>query len=220
MLHISYSGEEAFDLILITARIITKLGHRILIIDLSDTGALKKAINHGMDLDSSEHIVNYRDINYTRKIPTDDEMSDFGPCVCIFNFGYKLPKMLYCRFDANIVVLNTYPHVIEKANVMMEGKEYDPEKLSIVIRDIIRVDDVERVKNEITFPHKDSNESYLYHDAADYENSIRVMTKQVVDFSGISASMEKYIIHFIQSNFSDHSIHEIKRAFNSAKKGR
>lgn len=220
MFHLSYSGEEAFDLILYMARTLTKLKYRVLIIDLSDSGAMKRAIHHGMDLDSSEHIVNYRDINYTRKIPSDEEMTTFGPGVVIFNFGYKLPKKLNCRYDENIVILNTFPHVVEKINDMMQGKDHDPEKLTILIRDIFSIDDVERIKKTITFPYREEKNYYFFHDDADYENAINIMNKQIVDFTGISASMENFIIKHIQKNFPNHSILEIKRALKAARKGR
>ena len=77
MICMGYAGLEAYDLILYIGRVYTKLGQRVLIVDLSSSEALKNSIKHGMGLDSFIDIINYRDINYVRRIPTEEELVDF-----------------------------------------------------------------------------------------------------------------------------------------------
>lgn len=218
---ISYIGEEAYDIILYTARTITKLNYRVLIVDLSESNAFKNAIYHGMELDSTKDIVNYRDINYVRRVPTNEELEIFKEGVIFIAYGYNYLCDTFHSSEINIV-FNTCPHIIEKINSFV-GKQPKGTKeciVNILIRDAVSIDDVDRTKKAVIFPFSDTKDNYIYHDMNDYETALNCQLKQVVNFNGLSAGMEKHITGHIHRLFPEINGYHIKKAFNIARKGK
>jgi hypothetical protein len=220
MVCISYAGEEAFDVILYIGRTLTKLNYRILIVDLSDSKALLNSINHGMDIDSSKDIVNYRDINYTRKVPTSEELAAFNSGIVLVAYGrnFKRDVILPCK-ELNIVI-NTFPHVIDEINTLIKGATIGAERVHILIRDIVSIDDTDRVKEAVKFQYEDEKDNYLYMDVSDYECAVNCQVNQVINFTNITSRMEKYITYHIGGILPNISHGQIKKALNAARKGR
>lgn len=220
MVSISYIGEEAFDIVLYMARTMTKLNYRVLIIDLSDSTALYKSIYHGMDLDSRETIVNYRDINYTRKAPSNEELEPFSTGVVFVVYGYSNNMNFQLPFLETNVVINTFPHVIERVNSMMMDMEGTGFNHRLLIRDILSIDDLERVKSELSFTYEDDKNDYLYLDLDDRESAVNCQVKQIVNFANVSGRMESYITGHLHVIFPQINMSYIKKAFKEARKGR
>jgi hypothetical protein len=128
MLCIGFAGCEAFDVILYMGRTLTKLNYRVLIIDLSDTGALNKAIYHGMNLDSYKDIVNYRDINYIRRMPKEEELMAFKEGIMLIVYGLNITEHTISCNVMNIVV-NTFPYALEKINSLVLKSELHVDQL-------------------------------------------------------------------------------------------
>lgn len=219
MLSIGYVGCEAFDLVLYIGRTLTKLNYRVLIIDLSDTGSLLHTIKHGMGLDSKEDIINYRDINYTRKIPSTDELTMFQGGVIFMVYGYHYMENLPFECSMVNVVTNTYPHVINKVNEFVKQSTLKIKNCKLLIRDIVTLDDVDRVKKAISFPYDNLDINYLYLEMNDYESSVECQMSQIVRFTKISSRMEKYIIGQIRNMFPQLKFTKIKRALVAARRG-
>jgi hypothetical protein len=220
MVCISYVGEEAYDVILYMGRTLTKLNYRVLIIDLSETKALFNAINHGMGLDSNQDIVNYRDINYTQRLPSKEELAVFQSGVIYVSYGnnYRSEVILPCE-EFNVVI-NSFPHTIEKINLLMGSAKCESENINLLIRDIVSIDDVDRVKSAVNFPFQNHKGEYLYLDASDYECAVNCQVKQIVKFSNISSHMKKYIILHIHRLFPDLKESRIKKALKAAGRGK
>lgn len=218
MICTGYVGCEAFDVVLYISRTLTKLNYRVLIIDLSASEALHKSINHGMGLNSLEEIVNYRDVNYTRKIPLKEELETFqgGVVFIIYGDDYRNEDQLECQ-SFNIVV-NTFPHMIDRINSLLQNVLGKKERIRLLIRDIVTIDDVDRVKRAM-LPIKTEKVSYLYYDVTDYENAINCQITQVIRFNKITSRMEKYIIEQIHDLLPELKITKIKRAMTVARKG-
>lgn len=216
---IGFAGCEAFDVVLYISRTLTKLKYRVLIIDLSGTGALTSAIKHGMQLDSSQEIINYRDINYTRKIPSDDELKVFSEGVIITVYGNHYINCSPLECMSMNVVVNRYPHMIAKINELMQDLSRHGNKFNLLVRDVLSVDDVDVVLNDITMAEKFDKVSHLYFDLGDYESAIQCQRKQVVRFAKISSTMEKYILNQIYEVFPTIKKSKIKKAISLAKKG-
>lgn len=219
MYNISYSGCESFDVVLYIARTITKLKHRVLLIDLSETGALLRSIKHSMELDSQNDIVNYRDINYIRKYPSEKEMKEFqnGVIIVVHNFKYNNDHPI--PFNMVNVVVNPYPHIIDKVSDMIKSSPMQENNVRLLVRDILTQDDIDRVKISLSLPPKVENVSYLYVDNDDISSSIECQINQVVRFTNISSRMKKYIIDQVQVIFPKENSNKIKKAFVEARKG-
>lgn len=221
MISIGYAGLEAFDVILYIGRTLTKLNKRVLIIDLSDTGAMTRTIKHGMGLDSSTSIVNYRDINYTRTIPTSEEFDDFHNGVVIVNFGcyYNNLSNTPIVLDGISVVSSTFPSHVSVIKKLLKRINKDIDNVRVLIRDVINSDDLERVVNSLDLSEKPKRISFIYYNADDYENSINCQVSQVVRFTKISSEMEKYIISEIHNIYPDIKKKVIHKAITMARKG-
>lgn len=219
MICIGYTGCEAFDVILYTGRILAKLNYRVLIVDLSESGALKKAINHGMGLDSSKEIVNYRDINYLRRIPTSKELDDFLEGVVFVDYGMHYVDGFPMALQQLNLVVNTLPHVIEGVNELLKEVIHCKDKYNLLIRDAITIDDVDLVVDTIDLPAKINRISYLYHDISDYECAVECQISQIVRFKKISTRMKKCIVQQIQDILPQLKTYKISKAMIAAKWG-
>lgn len=219
MVCIGYIGVEAFDIILYIGQTLSKLKYPVLIVDLSDSGALKKSIYHGMDIDSTNDIVHYRNLNYISRIPHKDELEEFNDGMVIVVFGFNYINIPDISLDFLYIVVNSLPSNIDRVNTLLNVIPTDNLKINLLARDIISIDDLERIKNSINFPDKPSRIDYLYLDIADYENAIRCQIFQVVRFKRISSRMKKIIVSGIQDIIPNIKQSKIRRAAFFAGKG-
>jgi hypothetical protein len=217
MVCVGYAGYEAFDVILYIGRTLTKLNYRILIVDLSGTGALFHSIYHGMDLDSAEGIVNYRDINYIRRMPSKEELKLFQNGVVLISYGRHDINPEQSELKSLTFVVNIFPHIIEQVNVCMQRIVTNNNRL--LIRDMVSVDDIDSVKGMLRYPNKIEKIYPLYLENADYENAVKCQVQQIVRFKKLSSGMEKYIIDQIHDIFPQLTAAKIRRAITAAKKG-
>ena len=219
MICIGFAGCEAFDIILYMGRTLAKLNYPILIIDISDSGALVKAINHGMGLDSRKDIVNYRNVNYLRRIPKEDELLLFQEGIILVDYGFHSSEELPLACNVLNIVLNTYPHIIDKINTLMSSSNWKADIRQLLHRDIITPDDIDRVISKIEF-ECDNMQNYLYLNLDDYFCSVNCQVKQSLKFIRLSSGMKKYIISQVHDIIPQIKLNKIKNAFVSAGKGR
>lgn len=220
MVCISYVGEEAYDVILYMGRTLTKLNYRVLIIDLSGTKALCKAVKHGMELDSNQDIVNYRDINYTQRFPSMEELASYISGVIFVSYGNNYRSDVILPYDEINIVINPFPHTIEKINLLMDSVMCVGVNINLFIRNIVSIDDIDRVKGAVSFPFQYHKGDYLYLEASDYECAMNCQITQIVKFTNISSHMKKHIIRHIHRLFPDLRESRIKKALNTAGRGR
>lgn len=219
MISVGYAGCEAFDIILYIGRTLTKLNYRVLIVDLSGSGAYQKAVQHGMGLDSSQDIVNYRDINYTRKILSSEELKAFhdGVVFVVYGMNYFNDLPFECK-QLNVVV-NTFPHMLDDVSGIMKEALYHKDKYNLLIRDIVTIDDVDIVEKTFAISSKLNRVNYLYLDISDYESAVECQLSQIVKFTKISIRMKKYIIEQIHELLPQLKTAKISNAMNAAKRG-
>jgi hypothetical protein len=214
-----YIGCEAFDLILYICRTLTKLKYRVLIIDFSDSAALLQSIKLGMGLDSLKEIINYRDINYTRRIPDKEELELFKDGAVFINYGntYQHEYQLECE-SINIVV-SIFPHMIQEINKYLKTKISQNETYKVLIRDMITPDDADRVLEALELPEKADKISTLYLDMNDYESAVNCQISQTARFTKISKQTKQYITGQILDMFPKLTKNRVKRAMTLARKG-
>lgn len=194
MVCIHYVGAEAFDIVLYTGHALARLKYPVLIVDLSDSGALKSAIHHGMDIDSRKEAVSYRDINYIRRIPDQYELQKFADGAVLVVFGFNYSYIPNLRPACINVVVNAFTHVLDKVNFLISNCIPDNIDLRLLVRDIITPDDLEIIKSRINFTIKPDCINYLYLDFKDYENAIRCQRLQAVKLGRASRRMKKLIL--------------------------
>ena len=219
MICIGYIGVEAFDIILYIGKSISMLNYPLLIIDLSGTGALNMTIYHGMDLDSRDNIVQYRNINYTRRVPDDRELKDYEEGVIFVVYGFNYTEDLPIHPDHLNIVVNPFPHNIHRVNRALYKVLAENINIRVWVRDIVTIDDFERVKGSIIPALKSHSAMYLYYDINDYENAVRCQNSQVIRFRRISTGMRKAIMTELSDIFPSIKPSIIRRAFCLARKG-
>jgi len=217
MTSVVFAGMEAFDIVLYISGTAVVLGRRIMIIDLSDTGAIAKVIHQGMGMDSSKDIVHYRGIDYMQRIPRNEELEEFEEGVVFTVCGFNFPDSLPFRTDILNIVTDSMPSCMDRITGLICLKTADDSIVdNIIVRDVITEDDYERVIRSL---NGKSNYMYLYHDASDYENALRCQLKQTVRFDKISAAMKRVVIKLTGDIFPDIKPSVIRKAFMRARKG-
>lgn len=219
MICIGYIGCEAFDVILYSGRILSKLNYKVLIVDLSKSGALRTSINHGMGLDSSKQIVTYRDINYLRRVPTADELEEFQEGVLFVDYGMNYNNDFLIELHQMNLVVNTLPHMIEAVNELLNRVIRYNSKCNLLIRDARSIDDVDFVVDTLKLPSDFYQISYLYHDFSDYESAVNCQISKVIRFTKISPRMKKCILQQIKDIFPQLKADKISKAMLAARWG-
>ncbi|CRZ33727.1 hypothetical protein DFR55_12215 [Herbinix hemicellulosilytica] len=193
MVCVGFLGTEAFDIILYIGHTLAKLKYPVLIVDLSDSGALKNVIYHGMDLDSMNEIVHYRNLNYIRKVPGCYELNEYKDGAVLISFGYSYRDIRPLKLDYMNIVVNPFTHVMNKVAGIMNDTLPNDIKLKLIVRDILSPDDLETVKNSINMESDPDSISYLYLDFKDYENALRCQQLQTVNIRKVSKRMKKLV---------------------------
>ena len=88
-----------------------------------------------------------------------------------------------------------------------------------MVRDIVSMDDFERVKSSIKCPESHADYEYLYYDTYDYENALKCQLLQVIQFRRISSRMRRIIIDKISKLLPDIKPSSVRKAFLRARKG-
>lgn len=219
MICIGYAGCEAYDLILYIGRTLTKLNYRVLIVDLSSSEALKISIRHGMNLDSRINIVNYRDINYIRRVPSEEELSEFNDGVVLVSYGFNLEEVEAFDFRQMNLVINTFPHVIFQVNQLLQDSQKHLLHTKVLIRDMISADDIDRTLSMLHDTIKREDTSYLYLELADYESAIKCQRTQDMRFNKLTRGVIKYIQSQLKDILPDQTAENIRKAILSARRG-
>jgi hypothetical protein len=219
MICIGYIGVETFDIILYIGKIISILNYPVLIIDLSGTEALTETIYHGMDLDSKDDIVQYRDINYTRRIPDVDELREFDDGVIFVVYGLSRIESYPIHPDYLNIIINPYPHIIKRVNRALYNNLTEDMKVRALVRDIVTIDDFDRAREAILPELSSIRTRYLFYDINDYENALKCQISQSISFKRISAGMKKIIMSELRDIFPKLKPSVLRRAFSIARKG-
>lgn len=219
MICVGFAGCEAFDIVIYFSRTLVRLNYPVLIIDISDSEALKKAIYHGMDLDSSKDIISYRNIHYLRRCPQEAELLPYQKGIVLINYGFCPLKELPLTCDSIYVVMNTYPHIIDKIKSLLSNSEWKTDQFILLVREIITPDDIDRVSSKVKLPY-DARKYHLFLDHNDHFCSINCQTQQSFRFITLSSCMKKFIIRSIHDIIPQIKIKKIKKAFTSAGRGR
>lgn len=216
---IGFAGVEAYDIILYIGRTIALLHKRILIVDLSGTDAMTKAIYHGMDMDSLEDIIYYRNINYVRRIPKKSELKDYKDGLVFVVYGFNDIGIYSIHLDILYLVTDSMPSNIDRVNKIMNYAGIEQKMLRLLVRDIVTIDDFDRTKRCLEYSWNHTNSEYLYYDIDDYENALRCQLAHDTQFRKISLRMKGLIITEIGIIIPDIKLQLIRKAFNYARKG-
>jgi len=219
MVCVGFVGVEAFDIILYIGKTITVLDYRVLIVDLSKTGAMTRAIYHGMDMDSADDIIHYRNINYIRRVPKDNELKDYRDGVVFVVYGFNYVKNYPIKTDVLCIITDSLPSNIDKINNLKCFEDANRNRINVLVRDIVSMDDFERVKSSIKCPESHADYEYLYYDTYDYENALKCQLLQVIQFRRISSRMRRIIIDKISKLLPDIKPSSVRKAFLRARKG-
>jgi hypothetical protein len=219
MICLGYIGVEAFDIILYIGKTLSMLDYPVLIIDLTDTEALTKSIYHGMELDSTENITHYRGISYIRKIPPRKDLSDFDNGVVFVVYGLDITWKHTIQLDYLNIVIDSFPNNIDRVKRAISDVPTDNIRLRLLVKDIVTIDDFDRVKASFVSEIMPISSKYIYYDINDYENAIRCQVFQSIRFKGISKKMNKFIRSEIADILPGTKPSQINRAVCLARKG-
>jgi hypothetical protein len=172
-----------------------------------------------MDLDSRDDIVHYRNLNYTRKIPNENELKDFDDGVIFIVYGFEYIERYPIRLDILNIVVNSFPHNIYRVGRALLNASSEHTEIKVIVRDAITIDDVDRVRDSIASEINPVRTMYLYYDINDYVNALKCQISQVVRFRKISSGMKNIVMTEIVNILPGIKPSIIRKAVCKARKG-
>lgn len=214
---IAYIGYDSFDIILYLSRILHKLGRKVLVVDYSESEALKTSIPQIPDIDTNSDIMTYRRVDFTAKI-IDKQLIDQYDDVLI-DCGYKEPKLNLSFITRVVYVTNMFSfNVVRLKNVTY----YDDLQISkaLLIREALETKlSTDNMKGLLNKNISDDNISILYLDDKDYENSVVCQYNQTFRLIKITSMLKTYLLNEVKILCEQATEKEIKKAFANARKG-
>lgn len=214
---VAYVGYHSFDIILYLSRILHKLGRKVLIIDNSDTAALKTSIPQIPLVNSDNSIITYRHVDFTRKSIAAEEMGNYDDI--LIDYGMNTPKSPLSLLTRIVFVTDMYEFNMDRLAGL---KYYDDLKIEkeLLIREGTNTKFtpdyiMEKIEKRVSA----DNISVLFRDDDDYENVLLCHYNKVFRFTNISGLLRKYLINEIKILCINETDKNIKAAYKKARKG-
>lgn len=214
---VAYVGCESFDIILYISRILQKLGHKVLVVEHSETKALMYSIPQISGVDTERSCITYRRVDFTSK-EIDLDVAEAYDDILI-DCGFSCPKM-----DLSLLTKIVYVTDMFEYNMNHIGRLDYYDGCRAVTALLIRNAANTKITTKYIITKINKNVlagmvSVLYRDDADYENSLLCHYNQVFGFAHISWTMKNYLLEEAKILCADSTDKQIKTAYLKARKG-
>lgn len=209
-------GVDNFENIVYLARIISKLGKKVLVVDHSETRSIAYSIPKISGINIYDDIITYRKVDFTSKLITNEDLQKYDDIFIAYGFNDIQIDINFC--NKTFIALNLFQNNITRVNQM--DFYIMPQDTTIIIRDFIETKiSVEWVINELKKYTNPRNVYELSFNEKDYINSINVQYNKVFMFDKISKHLKLYLLSQVKELYPDITEKKIKQAFEATKKG-
>lgn len=216
--YVRYFGIQYADIVLYTARTLTKLEKRVLIIDYTEERTILSMMPQIPEIDITKDILNYRDINYTCTLPEDDVLNLFHVIFVLYGHKEEVTEHIQFENDSCYIVTTQMPHEVLQVKELIKNLEKD--KFSYIIRSVYDRTRINEVKEYLGCKEIAQDKircfDYDYHDIFQL---YYCQTRKSSKFSTISPGFKNFLMEHIKEIFPDTNFHMIKKAYKSAEKG-
>ncbi len=208
---VAYAGIECFDLILYQARILSKLGRKVLIMENRAAGAFYYTIPRPFGIDGEINPVTYRRIDFAVTSLPEGVKENYDDIFITHDF--QIPEEEYNRvvFSTDLLL----HHMKMVSSLFIQSK---CQNKSLLVRNIIEVN----VNTKYLFGQLGKNISidYIDFDELDYENAILCQHNQTMQFVGLSRKTKKFLLKEIGLLCPEVETRAINKAYKAAQGGR
>lgn len=191
---IAYVGIDYFDHIIYTARILVKLGMKVLIVDHSDTLALLSSIPIPKGISVHNDIITFKKMDFTLAEISQTLLEAYDDILISYGFKKPTADIAYCNRIVYVTDLYRYNHTRLKKYCTMYHLDNITNR-ELVIKDVIESKvptDMIAERIGVTFP--DKNITVLLRDDNDYYNSIINHTNNSFYFARTSKQLRRHLI--------------------------
>ncbi|NLP34431.1 MAG: hypothetical protein GX359_04450 [Clostridiales bacterium] len=217
---VAYIGIDNFDNILYLARILSKLGKKVLVIDNSDSMSVLYSIPQPKGMNSLEEIITYRQVDFTRQEINQEMKEEYDDILIFYGFLEKEKDISEC--NRIVFVTDQYRYNYSRIPDMTceKGDQCQIEQ-DLLIKDVAPMKITpEIIVERIGIPIRKENVSVLYHDERDYTNSLVCHYNGSFGLKGISKQRKAYLLEEVKKLHPDIDIHLSRTAFRRMRKGR
>lgn len=214
---IAFVGIDNFDNIFYISKILSAVGKRVLLIDHSDTLAIKHSIPLPDGVECSKELVTYRNIDFTTKILTTDMMEEYDDIFLAYGFNEPLQDIVYC--NRIVYVLDLYRYNQERLICIMGEKLPKEVEKELIVKGVLDTKLIpelvaEKIDNSIT----KEGISVLLHDERDEANALLCHHNRMFCLRGISRQRKNYLSKVIRGYYPEISNHTVRAAFRQSKR--
>jgi hypothetical protein len=214
---VCYIGLENFDIIIYLSRLLQKLGHKVLIVDYSETSALTYSIPKIQGLDPNSEYISYRNVDFTRK-PINSKIAEMYDDILI-DSGFSKPAIDLSLITRVIYVTNMFYYNLKRLSTVTYDTSLQVDN-ALLIREAMEITiPTEYIEENISKHIPREAIDIIYRDDTDFENCLTGHYSQFFSFSRISKMLKGYLIREVGNFYPDIPEKRIKLAYDSARKG-
>lgn len=216
---IAFLGMDFFDHIIYLASILIKLDKKVLLIDHSDTLALKNTIPQPQGVSCSNEIISYRGFDFTTMRVSQKMLASYDDIFISCGFQEPEEDVAYC----NRIIFATDPYRYNHLRIRELATNCHIQGIKnkeLIIKDMIESKITTELVCEhigITFPQQ--NISLLFREDRDYYNGVLCHTNGSFAFRQTSKQLKKYLIKEIAELYPQIKLKQIYTACRQAGKG-
>jgi len=216
---VAYVGLDNFDIILYISRVLMKLGKKVLLVDHSETMAIKYCIPQPKGLNCQRDIITYQGVDFTSKILSKQMQEEYDDILILY--GYQEPTSDLELCNRICFVTDLYISNQERLMNLIHGYSSTGVKdKSLLIKHKADI----KVRLDYLFEcfHKEVNPEHitvLYYNEIDEINALVCQYHGVYKFKDISKYIKNFILDEVKKLHPEIRIKMITNAFRLARKG-
>jgi len=212
---IGFIGIDNYDIILYLSRILNTIGKKVLIIDYSYTDALTTCIPVPEGLNVYDDIIDYRDVDYTKKCFEEDYLNEYDDILINFGFHYIEHVAAVCNYiiystdlqKHNIDSLRSIPFIRDGKKQLIIRDMVDSKINPTYIIDLLQM---EFLKDDV----------YGFElDALDMKYKILIQYDTIFEFKRITKYLKSYLTDTLKKLYPNIAHKELREALKKAERG-
>lgn len=212
---IGFIGTDKYDIIHYLSRILKNLGYKVLLVDHSESKALKNSITLPAGINCSENIIEYRSVDFVHGMKLDEKMLECYDYI-LMDFGFELFHVELNQCTDIVYVTDLQRHNLGRI-IGFKGKiiyKY------LVIREVVRSKIGNDYAMTVVQELKIMKDNYFIvnQDNIDTQVMIECQYSNIFKFGKISQSLKDMLINLMYL-MTENNEKEIKKAYRRSERG-
>jgi hypothetical protein len=216
---VAYVGMDYSDYILYTARILLRLGMKVLLVDHSDTLSLKNSIPEPKGLCSNTDIITYRGLDFTTSSVSLEMLKQYDDILIAYGFRKPAEDIGYCGRVVFVTDLYRYNH----SRLREYSINHHLNKIAykeLIIKEAIETKiTTDIISERIGIRFSPENITVLFRDDKDYYNGVICHTNNSIYFTHVSKQLKRHLIQETKVLYPNIKAKQLTAACNRAGKG-